>query len=414
MATVGLEHWRSGKPAVGLPGLAGTLGLEHWRGGSPALFLHAGEAAETITVTAPIVNGPGMRVVPELWLANSGGFLHTDISAQLLDGTVTMNVDQAVKMSCVITVNDPTEIEPYTDYLAPILKITYNDGSDDLEQQAGLFAIKIPPGDYRPETAVAQFTGVDMTSRVFESILDDTYPMASGFRADVYITALIAAAGITHSTIPATGVTLSNTTTRPPGTSRGDLVNDLLQAVGFYTMHADLRGRVVSAGPTQDLASMEPFLTITNDDIYSDSIRVVPSDRQVANIAIVVNENNAAAPLVGTYRNDDPASPSSTVNIGDRVVRDVITGETTQAALNRRARQLVNEGRTYYRTVELSILPTPTALIPHQAVYLDTTGGLADFAGKWWVRQASIGLTPATALTKMTLSQVTRFDGTIV
>lgn len=278
----------------------------------------------------------------------------------------------------------------------------------------GVYATKIPTGDYRPDSSIATFDCNDMTSLAFESILTDTYSLGAGFAPESWAIDLIVASGIPRYSVPASGETIAVTTSRPPGTRRGDLINDLFQSVGFYTMHADFTGRVTTAGETRDLKDVEPFATITNDDIVSDSLRVIPSDRQVYNVAVVTN-SNAQAPLVGTYRNDDPSSPSSTVNIGERYAPpEVMAGEPTQATLNKRARQIITEGRTFYRTAELTILPTPAALIPHQTIQLDTTGRLEPFAGKWWIRQASMGLTPANAATRLVISQVTRFDGSIV
>jgi hypothetical protein len=83
-----------------------------------------------------------------------------------------------------------------------------------------------------------------------------------------------------------------------------------------------------------------------------------------------------------------------------------VQGSTTQAALDALAARILAESRTYYRTCKVTILHDPTALNPHQTVRLTLTGKMADLSGLWWVRTASIGLTPDKPTT-LELNQVT-------
>ena len=108
-------------------------------------------------------------------------------------------------------------------------------------------------------------------------------------------------------------------------------------------------------------------------------------------MVLVINDDPTAAPLSSIARNDDPQSPTSTANKGEIMRREVVSGSTTQAALDALAARLLAESRSYYRTAKLTILHDPTALLMHQVVQLNLTGEQASLSGKWWVRTADMG-----------------------
>jgi len=363
------------------------------------------------------VDSDMITMTPELWIANSAGFRHTDITEYLIDGMIDMSVDRAIKMSCQIRVRNPGIIEPFSDYLMPIIRYEYADGRADVESPLGLYAIRVPQGEYTVERSVATFNGYDLTSLAFESGDSDSFSIPAGFNPTSYIQTLLVDAGIVRKRIPNTSDTFTQAFSRSPGTPRGEIVNDILNQLGWYTMHADLTGLVTTTGEYRDLHLLESFATYADADLRT-PFTITPSEQQICNVAIVVNENYAAAPLTGTHRNDDPASPSSTASLGREIICGgrpfVITGETTQAALNRKARQMINEGRSYYRAGTFSVLPDPTGLIPHQTVALNLTGEMEDLSGLWWIRGAKMGLTPQTCLLTLDVAQTIRFDGTIL
>lgn len=372
-------------------------------------------AVEVYPETA--IDSDMITMTPELWIATSGGFRHTDITEYLIDGMIDMSVDRSIKMSCQIRVRNPGIIEPFSDYLMPIIRYEYADGRPDVESPLGLYAIRVPTGEYTVERSVATFNGYDMTSLAFESGEADSFSIPAGFNPTSYIQGLLVDSGIIRKSIPSTSDTFAQAFSRSPGTPRGEIVNDILNQLGWYTMHADLTGRVTTTGEYRDLHLLESFATYADADLRT-PFTITPSEQQICNVAIVVNENYAAAPLVGTHRNDDAASPSSTVSLGREIICGgrpfVITGETTQAALNRKARQMINEGRSYYRAGTFSVLPNPDGLIPHQTVALNLTGEMEDLSGLWWIRGAKMGLTPQTCLLTLDVAQTIRFDGTVL
>lgn len=372
---------------------------------SSLLWAGVAEALAAAEAT-PIVAGDGYTMSVTLWRATVDNSLVEDISGQLVDGMIDMNLDRAVKLAATFTIRDPSNIRPYTDFLAPFIRLTYDDGGAAVYQQVGLFATKVAPGSYSVNDAVATFEGMDLTSVMASSYLTDASNEAAATNYATAIIGCITGAGITRHNIPATSSTLPLAQTFPIGMSRLEKANLLCDQLGWYHLGMDLDGRISTPGAPQNLASMEPWRTLTGADIMG-AIDVQPTGQEIANVVLVVNDDAASAPLSSTATNSDPQSPTSTVAIGRSLMRkEVVTGSTTQASIDALAARLLAESRTYYRTSRVTILHDPTALALHQIVTLNLTGEQEALSGRWWVRTASLGLT-ADKPVVLELNQVT-------
>ena len=342
----------------------------------------------------------------DLFRATIDNRLVEDLSDLFIGGSIDLNVDRPVKLAASFTLRDPDRVTPYRDYLAPFVRKEFDDGSADAYQQCGLFAVKTPPGTYSLDNAIATFEGADLTGVLATDVYTAPSDSDAGTTYRGQIQGTISNGGISRHNIPATSLTLPSDVSWPVGTTRLEKANALLDQLGWYHLCMDLDGKVSTPGPPQNLASMEPWRTLTDDDLLR-PIEVQPSGQEIANVVVVINDNATAAPLYATARNDDPASPTSTVSIGRELARiERVSGPTTQAALDATAARLLAEGRTYYRTAKLALFHDPTALVPHQVVQLTLTGTYAGLSGKWWIRTARLGLTPDQPL-ELEINQVT-------
>lgn len=353
-------------------------------------------------------SGGGYTLSVDLYRATIDNAIVEDLSDVFVDGVVDYNVDRAVKLSASFTLREPDRVTAYRDYLAPYMRIEFDDGRDTIYQQIGLYAVTIPPGSYSINDAVATFEGADLTSVLATDVYTDSSDSDAGTTYRGQIQGTIANGGIARHNIPATAQTLPSAVSWPVGTTRLEKANTLLDQLGWYHLGMDLDGKVSTPGPSRNLASMEPWRTLTDDNIIG-AIDVQPGSSGIINVAIVVNDDATAAPLFAVARNDDASSPTSTVALGREVApREPfkVQGPTTQAALDALAARLLSEGRTYYRTAKVTLLHDPTALIPHQTVKLDLTGTYSGLNGLWWVRTARLGLTPGRPL-EIEINQVT-------
>lgn len=375
------------------------------RRGGPGLVGGVPDTAELVIPNAAFAR-PGYVIAAELWRATIDNQLVEDVSQYLTDGSVSMDVDRDIKLALSVTVRQPARITPYVDYLAPFVRLTYDDGSPDVYRQLGLYAIKTPPGSYSPTDAVATFAGDDLTRVLADYAYSDNSSSAAGTDYTGQIGGTVTNGGISRHNIPSAPDLLPVAQSWKIGTTRLEKANTLLDQLGWYHLGMDLDGKISTPGAPQDLASMEPYRTIADEDVMS-ALDVTPAGQDIANVVLVVNDDASAAPLHSVARNDDPSSPTSTVATGREIVRVVsVSGSTTQAALDASAARYLSESRTAYRTAKLTILHDPDALVIHRVVQLTLTGEQADFSGKWWVRQASLSLGPAGG-SVLTLSQVT-------
>jgi hypothetical protein len=348
----------------------------------------------------------GFVLSAELWRATIDNDLVEDISAYVVSGAVDMNVDRDIKLALNVTLRNPSMVEPYTDFLAPFIRLTYDDGTDEVYQQVGLYATKVAPGQFTVTDAVGTVQGDDLTSVLASYYYANGSTNVAGGNYATYIRLACSNGGIDRTNIPDTTQTLPADQSFEIGASRLEKINTYLDQLGWYHLGMDLDGKVSTPGPPQDLASKEPWRTLTDEDVMS-VIDVTPSGVPIANVVMVVNDDATAAPLHSTARNDDPSSPTSTVAIGRPIMRVVkVTGSTTQAALDASAARYLAEGRTQYRTCKLTILHDPTALALHQTVRLALTGEQEAFSGLWWVRTASVGFTPDSP-TVLEINQIT-------
>lgn len=357
--------------------------------------------------------GGGITVSFELWRATIANTLVENISDYFTGGEVTYNADRAIRTEATFNLRDVGQVEPYTDYLAVFMNRTYDDGTASERDQLGLYATKAPPGTRTVERAEGTYTGADLTSVLARYAFDDAYNIASSTNYVTAVTTIMALAGVTRYVIPATTLTTSAIVSFPIGTTYLTACNTLLEAIGYYNLSMSRDGRLVSQ-PGREIRYVEPYRTVEDADLY-EPVVTQPTDTTLANVVLVIQNNPNAAPLTSEARNDDASSPTSTVNIGTRARVIERSDLANQAAVDALAERTLSEGRSFYQTATLTLLPDPDAINPHQTIDLDCTGELEIFNGRWWVRTARIGFTPSTAGPRLEINRSTdTYLGTLI
>lgn len=380
--------------------------------GSPEWGLYTTE--DTTAPASVPGTGGGHTVQFDLMLSDINNQQTTNLTDSFYgtsSGAIDLNHDRDIKTQAQLAIKDPSLVEPYRDYVAVWLNRDYDDGTASTRDQLGLFGIRVPPGTRTIERADAVYTGHDLTALVARYAFTDAYNIASSSNYVTAVTDILALAGITRTLIEPTTQTTAAIISFPVGTTYLAACNQLLNAIGYYHLSAMPDGRLFST-PTRPLHLVEPYRTITDDDLMK-PVDVQPLDTTVANIVIVVKDNPNAAPLTATRRNDAADSPTSTVNIGP-ITRVETRGDLAdQAAVNALADRLISESKSFYQTAKLTILPDPRVLIPHQTVELQLTGQLAVLSGKWWLRTAKVPL--STKATEIEINRLTdSINGTLI
>lgn len=348
----------------------------------------------------------------ELWRATVNNEMIQDLTDWFVGGQVSLNHDRAISTQATIIVSDAAIVNPYTDYLAVFVSREYVDGRKTDREQIGLYTIGVPAGVRTVEAAEGTYTGNDLTAKLAARAFEDTYNIAASTNYIVAIEGIIGLTDITRYQIAPTPQALSAPKSFAVGTTYLDACNELLASIGYYHLSMTPTGRLVSM-PSRNIEYTEPYRVLTPDDLMAPVIPQ-PTDTTVANVVIVVKDNLNEPPLTAVRRNDDPASPTSTVNLGVQSRTEIRAELTDQSAVDALADRLLSEGRTFYQTARTTILPDPGILQPHQTIDMQGTGRLSILDGRWWVRTATINFGTSGGCV-VELNRVTdRIRGTIV
>jgi hypothetical protein len=208
------------------------------------------------------------------------------------------------------------------------------------------------------------------------------------FRVDV-----LALPGLSRFALPDDTRTAPAPIAHPAGTTWLARVNALLAAIGYHGIHATMDGRFTSR-PLRDPANETPSRTyqVGMDSRLTGDMTIEQATGNVYNVVVVVKEDYQTKTSLEAYaRNDDPAHPWSTVNIGERSplnpiqVTDAVDGPSLQARADYElARSSMQESLAF------AVLPDG-ALTVYDVIALAGTDGPA--GGRWAVESLAWGLT---------------------
>lgn len=344
-----------------------------------------------------------------------------DISDQLLKGRVTMNEDIRTPMSFSATLRDPSVVRQGLDYLAPRLRVAWDDGTV-VEGQVGLYAV-LPPSEQRhrwPGTE-ATIDGRDLTWRLDAFAFDRTFTVASGADVIGAVIGVVEAAGITRHRLVTTGARLPEARSWSAGTPALDIVNDLLGGIGHYRIWPTNSGTLTSR-PYQDADDAEPAVTYRSGPgtaLMTDTIVEKAPGAPAPNRIVVIKDTFGSSdptPIVAVRTNRNPASPTSTVATGTLVTRTVRDSTLTdQAAADALADRLLREAEGRYRVLTLPTLPDPRRGM-HEVYELDITNALGTViaTGNWRCRTWEMPFTPGDGPMKHEVSATQDVSTTVV
>lgn len=353
--------------------------------------------AENAGVTKPDSDSEGAVVSFTLYRCNKRGEKLDELTELLVDGRVNFDHDREIKQTLDFTLRSAVSLGAYTDHVRLYATINFDDDRETITRSAGVYAITLPDVTGYWEHAEAHYEAADLTIHLARSGFRKTHNIAAGTNYRTAIVAIITAAGFDADRIDitATSRTLSKATSFPIGMSRLEAVNHLLEAIGYYTLAADRDGTLTSE-PIKRLRSTHPVRTYYEWDLLK-PIEERPIQTTIANVVVVKRESGSAGVIAGIAVNDDPASPTSTVNVGEimRVVTDAHIED--QADAEALAQQYLDEGDSYYRSLKLMVAPEPRIGVRHTIDLSYHAPSGVCYCGRYWVRQWSFGLQPATA-----------------
>lgn len=178
---------------------------------------------------------------------------------------------------------------------------------------------------------------------------------------------ILQSANITKWNIEQTDKTLPTDIEFEPGTDKLRAVNRLLSAINFNQLHVDVNGYFVSM-PYRNPQIRSAEYTYKDDDL-SVTYNGMEEELDIFNVPnswVAVLSDPEREPLVSSYTNDNPDSPTSTVNRGRTIVdyREV-ENIADQTALDNYVNRIAFHASQVYGKIEFE-----TAIMP-QHDYMD-------------------------------------------
>lgn len=369
----------------------GSLGTYHNWSGTAHLSRSWRDA---IPVRQTKARGGLTRISSELWLANASGQLLEDITPVALEGKTSWNVHNPIKSSLALTTLEPDLIVPYSSVVAPIINVTDIEGNTE-RHQLGLYITTPAKHTHKQTHTQGTLEGRGLEWILANDYFGTSYSLAAGTNMVAAAIAIIAAKGLRYS-IPASSLTLPAAKTWAPDVSKLDIVNDLLNGAGYYTVYSDRFG-IMRSLPYFELAAATPALQLFSGEgsIVIDAVEQEGVYETVANKVIVYKENTQGSSIRVTRTNNDPASPVSTVSLGrviTRVIKDSNIADTATAQA--RAKQAIEEASSVTNKLKVTTLPVPDRNL-HEVydLALYNAEGTPIGFGLWWCDSFELGFT---------------------
>lgn len=273
----------------------------------------------------------GDRVTSYRWevLTHSGG---TDHLLGYLDGVIepsaslTWQSNAAVKGSGSLKVADVTTVQPgrlavnqialTSCRLRPVLVI---EGLPDLP--LSVFVVSAAPEEWSATGRILKIDLLDKATVLDQDKVDSSYTVDAATAILSAVSTVIASAGESINVDPTVTSTLTAPMVWPAGTSKLQIVNDLLSALNYNSLWVDGVGNfratpyVVPANRSLSyelLNGVERQLVDGDESIYQPDWMRDPDMFDVPNKVVAVQAGTGSAPaLIGSYTNTDPASPFS-------------------------------------------------------------------------------------------------------
>lgn len=302
-------------------------------------------------LAAPKGKGGIAKITPMVFRATKQNVLSDDLSAYMTAGSVDMRTDRTIKKLFHGSITNPTKFHAYADYLAPVIKIQFADGSI-VQNQLGLYSLIPTDETHRQFGVTGGFEARDITWALAETTFNLAQHIPAGTNIISYAKALIAAEDFLAN-IPNSAVTTAKILSYPITWSKLKVINKLLNLAGYYQCWGDNKGYITSF-PFLNFKATEPAKILVSGksseivgaikrspeygSIYN-KVRVIKEDTQNPGNSFVVNKTNV-----------QPDSPTSTVSLGrvrmmDPYIDNDIPDLTTGTEI---ARNLLQEASSFH------------------------------------------------------------------
>jgi hypothetical protein len=313
----------------------------------------------------------------------------------MISATVNNDSLSAIKRTASFRLLDTSGINYGSDRIRPWARLAMPGGW--VEWPLGVFLLASPTRLLDPAGFVVRdVAAYDQLLVLQQDQISDRYSVAAGGLYTDAIATLVDGYSFVKAITPSAS-TLPLAREWAPGTTKLQILNDLLGDINYYSATFDEQGTLVCK-PYLTPASRASEYTYA-DDVSSTLLGTVEQGIDLYSVpnkwVLVQSEPNGAASIVGTYTNVNPLSPTSTISRGRTITKIVVEALAADlATLNALAANMGFRDSQVYETIKM-----PTALMPMHSdsdVVTLNVGGLgisAKYAETAWVMPLKAGST---------------------
>jgi hypothetical protein len=225
----------------------------------------------------------------------------------------------------------------------------------------GVFLLSSPTRADENNGVYREVDAYDATLILRDDKFESRYAVRTGTNYRDAIVEILESAGITIYNIDRTDKTLPTTMEFEPGTEKLTAVNRLLSAINYTPIYVDVNGYFMSREYRSPSERVAEYTYEDNDlSVTYQGMSEELDTFNVANRWVAVLSDPERQPLVSSYTNDNPNSPTSTVSRG-RVIVDYREVEdiADQHALDGYVKRLASNASQVYGKLEFN-----TAIMP--------------------------------------------------
>lgn len=206
----------------------------------------------------------------------------------------------------------------------------------------GVYVISAPATQYSADGSNFDLKLIDKLTVINDDVLVETLQYAAGSNVVASVVQQIQAAGETKIAFTDSATVLSNAMTWTPGTSRLQVINDLLSVAGYWSLWTDRLGqfRVEPYTAPADRPVVYEFIE-GETSIHSPDWEYELPLWEATNTVVMISQADDNDVTFSAYAVDDnPDSPTSTVSMG-RVLNPIVE-ENVEAATQADLQQQCN------------------------------------------------------------------------
>lgn len=277
-----------------------------------------------------------------------------DITNLVLNARVSNNFLAEIKRTAVFELRDDGSINFLSDRIKPFCEVKMSDGGW-VSFPLGVFLLSTP--EKRADVTglvTRRIEGYDQNQVLKDDRVTDRYLIPAGTNTISAVKTILDGAGINNQNLTPTNKTLPVDREWDPGTTKLQIVNELLASINYLSLYFDEDG-VAVAKPYVSPANRAVEYTYRDDDtsvLFPEMEQVIDLFNVPNQWVLIVSEPDRSV-LKSIYTNSNPDSPTSTVSRGRTIVDYRQVEAADQTTLDDLAARLAFEASQVYEHVRL-------------------------------------------------------------